>query len=130
MAASQHAVAMLSLVSVAAAEFFIGKIAEETLFIRPPDYFEDEPLFRFVALSTDIYPPRGGTKYINIFRHFSVPQTLQSLYKRMGGQSMDPGIMLTRRGRRVGGTDKIHHNGLVEKTVVRPLAITGNVKVR
>ena len=49
MTASQHAVAVLSLISVAAAEFFIGKIAEETVFIQPPDYFEEEPLFRFVA---------------------------------------------------------------------------------
>ena len=130
MAASQHAVTLLSLISVAAAEFFIGKIAEETVFIRPPDYFEEETLFRFkpclqisILLSEELQ--------INIFfRHFSVPQTLQSLYKRMGGQSMDPGLMMTRRGRRVGGTDKIHPNGLVEKTVVRPLAITGNVKVR
>ena len=62
MTGSQHAVAVLSLISVAAAEFFIGKIAEETVFIRPPDYFEEEPLFRFVALSTDISPPRGGAK--------------------------------------------------------------------
>ena len=61
MAASQHAVAVLNLISVAAAEFFIGKIAEETVFIQPPDYVEEEPLFRFVALSTDIYSLRGGT---------------------------------------------------------------------
>ena len=92
MTGSQHAVAVLSLVSVAAAEFFIGKIAEETLFIQPPDYFEDEPLFRFkpcLQISI-IYPPLGGTTDKYFFSTFQCSSDTAIVVQKDGRAKYGP----------------------------------------
>ena len=88
--------------SITLSKIFIGKISEDKILTRPPSYFEED--------------------YIN---GVSIPQTLQSLYKRFGEIQSDHQEQLRRRERRL----RQPVEGLIERTLVQPFKTEGNVKV-
>ena len=88
--------------SITFTKIFIGKISEDKILTRPPSYFEED--------------------HIN---GVSIPQTLQSLYKRFGEIQPDHQEQLRRRERRLWQPVE----GLIERTLVQPFKTEGNVKV-
>ena len=87
--------------SITFSKIFIGKISEDKILTRPPSYFEED--------------------YIN---GVSIPQTLQSLYKRFGEIQTDHQDQ-HRRERLL----RQPAEGLIERTLVQPFKTEGNVKV-
>ena len=101
MMVSLSIICLLLLPSITFSKIFIGKISEDKILTRPPSYFEED--------------------YIN---GVSIPQTLQSLYKRFGEIQTDHQDQ-HRRERLL----RQPAEGLIERTLVQPFKTEGNVKV-
>ena len=105
-------------------EFYIGKINEEKIFVKPPSYLEYEDDFanfeKWRYLCYKFKFALEALKYL-----FSHPQTLQKIYRRVE-QSRSRPSNSSRVQRKMLPTDE----GFIERTSIKPFNSEGSFKVR